>query len=128
MQNPQPLLKVSVFFSKLDSIDHDTFFTHWKTTHASLASAAQSFKDHIVRYTQHRQTPEMKERARSLGEGVLEYDACAQLYVRTWDDWLSFSNSEEYKTVLADDCQKFMALPMTYMVGYESFIVGDMSA
>lgn len=52
MQNPQPLLKVSVFFSKLDSIDHDTFFTHWNTTHANLASAAQSFKDHIVRYTQ----------------------------------------------------------------------------
>lgn len=69
----------------------------------------------------------MKERARSLGEGVLEYDACAQLYVRTSDDWLAFSNSEEYKTVLADDCQKFMTLPMTYMVGYESLVV-DTSA
>lgn len=69
----------------------------------------------------------MKERARSLAEGVLNYDACAQLWVRTWDDWLAFSSSEEYKSALADDCQLFMKLPMTYMVGYENLVVGDAS-
>ena len=69
----------------------------------------------------------MKERARSLGENVLEYDACAQLWVRTWDDWLAFYNSEEYAAALKDDCDLFMVLPFTYMVGYENLVVGDAS-
>lgn len=69
----------------------------------------------------------MKERARSLGENVLDYDGCAQLWVRTWDNWLAFYNSKEYAAALSDDCNRFMALPMTYMVGYENLVVGDAS-
>ncbi|KAM0322631.1 hypothetical protein ACHAPQ_008949 [Fusarium lateritium] len=67
----------------------------------------------------------MKERAKSLGEGFLDYDSCAQLWVKTWDDWLAFYNSKEYAAALSDDCDRFMALPMTYMVGYENLVVGD---
>lgn len=66
----------------------------------------------------------MKERARNLGENVLEYDGCAQLWVRNWDDWMAFYNSAEYVAALSDDCHRFMALPMTYMVGYENLVVG----
>ena len=76
---------------------------------------------------QHHQTPEMKERARSLGENVLEYDGCAQLWVKSWDDWLKFYNSKEYAVALGPDCDRFMQLPMTYMVGYENLVVGDAS-
>lgn len=50
--NFQQCIKVSVFFKKLDSIDYDTFFGHWRTVHADLATATNAFKDHIVRYTQ----------------------------------------------------------------------------
>lgn len=67
----------------------------------------------------------MKEKAKSLGENVLEYDGCAQLWVRSWDDWMAFYNSKEYAAALSDDCDRFMALPMTYMVGYENLVVGD---
>ncbi|OBT39689.1 hypothetical protein VE00_09973 [Pseudogymnoascus sp. WSF 3629] len=125
--NFQPCIKVSVFFKKIDSIDYDTFFCHWQTVHADLATATQAFKTHIVRYVQHHQTPEMKTRAASLGENILEYDGCAQLWVRTWDDWLAFYNSKEYAAALSADCDRFMALPMTYMVGYENLVVGDAS-
>jgi hypothetical protein len=76
---------------------------------------------------QHHQTPEMKERARSLGENVLDYDGCAQLWVRTWDDWMAFYTSNEYAAALSDDCHFFMQLPMTYMVGHENLVVGDAS-
>lgn len=69
----------------------------------------------------------MKERARSLGEGVLDYDGCAQLWVKDWDGWLAFYNSKEYAAALSDDCHRFMKLPMTYMVGYENLVVGDAS-
>jgi hypothetical protein len=67
----------------------------------------------------------MKERAKSPGEKFLDYDGCAQLWVRSWDDWLAFYNSKEYAAALNDDCNRFMALPMTYMVGYENLIVGS---
>lgn len=50
--NYQPCIKVSVFFRKIDSIDHDTFFGHWRTVHADLAVATNAFRDHIVRYAQ----------------------------------------------------------------------------
>lgn len=33
---------------------------------------------------------------------------------------LAFSSSPEYTTVVADDCKYFIALPTTYMVGYEN--------
>lgn len=69
----------------------------------------------------------MKERAKSLGENYLDYDGCAQLWVKTWDDWLHFYNSKEYAAALGPDCDRFMALPMTYMVGYENLVVGDAS-
>lgn len=66
----------------------------------------------------------MKQRAKSLGEEFLDYDGCAQLWVKTWDDWLAFYNSKEYAAALKDDCDVFMALPMTYMIGYENIVVG----
>ncbi|KAI8954218.1 EthD domain-containing protein [Xylaria longipes] len=123
--NFQPCIKISIFFKKLDSVDYDTFFGHWQTVHADLAVASQAFRQNIVRYSQHHQTPEMKERALGLGGNVLDYDGCAELWVRTWDDWLLFCNSKEYSSALKDDCDRFMAIPLTYMIGYENLVVGD---
>jgi hypothetical protein len=50
--NFQPCIKVSVFFNKIESIDYDTFFGHWQTVHANLATATEAFKENIVRYVQ----------------------------------------------------------------------------
>lgn len=69
----------------------------------------------------------MKERARSLGEKLVDYDGCATLWVRDWDDWLRFYNSEHYRAALGPDCEQFMALPMAYMIGHENLVVGDAS-
>lgn len=66
----------------------------------------------------------MKSRAQSLGENVLDYDGCAQLWVRTWDDWMKFYTSKEYAASLSGDCDRFMKLPMTYMIGQENLVVG----
>lgn len=67
----------------------------------------------------------MKARMTGIGESVLDYDACAQLWVRNWDGWLGFCQSPEYSAALSDDCSRFMAMPMTYMIGYENLVVGD---
>jgi hypothetical protein len=69
----------------------------------------------------------MKARMEGIGETVLNYDACAQLWVRDWDGWLGFCQSPEYAAALSDDCNRFMELPMNYMIGYENLVVGDAS-
>lgn len=50
--NFQQCIKVSVVFSKIHSIDFDTFFRHWETVHADLAVATNAFRNHVVRYAQ----------------------------------------------------------------------------
>ncbi|KAJ5698170.1 hypothetical protein N7462_000175 [Penicillium macrosclerotiorum] len=112
--NYQPSIKVSVYFRKRDGISSEQFHKHWETVHADLAAATQAFQNHILRYVQHHQTPDMKARAASLGEIVLEYDGCAQLWVRSWSDWQKFYNSAEYTAALSDDW-------------YENLVVGDAS-
>ncbi|KAH7355646.1 hypothetical protein BKA66DRAFT_597726, partial [Pyrenochaeta sp. MPI-SDFR-AT-0127] len=82
---------------------------------------------HLFVFIQHQQSPKMKERAKSLGENVLDYDGCAQPWVITWSDWFMFYNSKKYAGASSDDCDRFMALPMTYMVGHENLVVGDAS-
>lgn len=76
---------------------------------------------------QHHHTPEMKARAQSLGKSTLDYDACAEIWVRTWDDYMDFYTSKEYAASLSKDCDLFMALPVTYMIGQENLVVGDAS-
>ncbi|PWY81595.1 hypothetical protein BO94DRAFT_576565 [Aspergillus sclerotioniger CBS 115572] len=125
--NFQPAIKVSLFFSKKDEITHEEFFRHWRTVHADLAVATQAFQHKVLRYVQHHQTPEMKARMTSIGASVLDYDACAQLWVRDWDSWLEFCQSPEYLAALRDDCDRFMGSPIKFMVGYETLIVGDAS-
>ncbi|RGP68534.1 hypothetical protein FSPOR_5272 [Fusarium sporotrichioides] len=86
--------KYSTMSGVIDSIHYDTSFGHWQTVHTDLAVATHAFRDHIVRYAHLHQIPEMENRAKSLGEGFLDYD-------------------------------KFMALPMSYMVDYENLVVGN---
>jgi hypothetical protein len=38
----------------------------------------------------------MKAKIEALGMEVLEYDACSQVWVKSWDDWEKFSTSPEY--------------------------------
>ncbi|PGH15310.1 hypothetical protein AJ79_02475 [Helicocarpus griseus UAMH5409] len=124
--NFQPCIKISVLFKKLESVSYETFFLHWRTVHADLTLATQAFRDNILRYTQCSQTPELKEKAKSMGN-VLDFDACAQLWTRSWEDWEKFSTSPEYAAALTEDSGRFLQMPPTYMVCNENLIVGDAS-
>lgn len=35
-------------------------------------------------------TPDMKEKAKSLGLVHVDFDGCSEIWVRSWDDWMSF--------------------------------------
>ena len=49
----------------------------------------------------------MKEQVQSLGVDVLPFDACAEFYVRSFDDWVQFASSTSFETVLAGkNCPK----------------------
>ncbi|PWY70266.1 hypothetical protein BO70DRAFT_432306 [Aspergillus heteromorphus CBS 117.55] len=124
--NFQHAIKISIFFNKRDDISHDQFYHHWQTVHADLTVATRAFQSHIIRYTQHHQTPSMRSLVQTLpGANVLDYDGCAEMWVRKWDDWVAFTESDEFRGVLADDSLGFVKLPLTYMVGYENLVVGD---
>lgn len=36
-----------------------------------------------------------------LGLSQLEFDGCSDIYVRSWDDWMTFYTSPEYAKALA---------------------------
>ena len=120
-----PLLRMSFEAMSSDMFRYGLFFFFFFFTLFNSLSLDTNYRH--VGMLQHHQTPEMKARAQSLGENTLDYDACAQIWVRTWDDWMKFYTSEEYAASLNEDCDRFMALPMTYMVGQENLVVGDAS-
>lgn len=71
---------------------------HYNHVHADLTVACKKFHAvKIARYTQTYQTPEMKDKVRSLGMEVLDYDACSTIWVRRWEDWVEFASSAEYQ-------------------------------
>lgn len=89
--NYQPYIRLSFWFSKLPEVSCEQFHRHWETVHADLTVATKDFRvNDIKRYVQFHQTPEMKERAKSLGLEHLDYDGCSEIYVKSWEDWENF--------------------------------------
>lgn len=91
--NYQPCVKLSFFFNKLPEVSYEQFYRHWETVHADLTVAAKDFAVcKIQRYVQFHQTPEMKEKAKSLGLVHMDFDGCSEIWVRTWNEWERFFN------------------------------------
>ncbi|KAF2265499.1 hypothetical protein CC78DRAFT_461048 [Lojkania enalia] len=94
---PISCIKLSFFFKKLPNVDDDHFQMHYNHVHSDLTVASKNFNVcKIQRYVQNYQTPEMKEKVKSLGMELLDYDACSSIWVRSWEDWEKFSTSDEY--------------------------------
>ncbi|KAK3703728.1 hypothetical protein LTR37_014306 [Vermiconidia calcicola] len=124
--NYQPCIKLSFWFRKLPEVSDEQFHRHWETVHADLTIATRDFNVcRIQRYVQFHQTPELKEKAQSLGLEHLDFDGCSEIWVKSWDDWVRFYQSEEYSKALAPDCKHFMAMPIHVAVGYENVIYGE---
>ncbi|KAK3116449.1 hypothetical protein LTR53_003175 [Teratosphaeriaceae sp. CCFEE 6253] len=123
--NHQPGIKISFFFNKLPHVSDEHFFRHWETVHADLTIAVPQFRAcKIRRYVQLQQTAEMKARARELGMVHVDFDACTELWVERWEDWMAFFNSSAYANVTQPDCPRFLALPIHVMVSTENLIFG----
>ncbi|ORY06914.1 EthD domain-domain-containing protein [Clohesyomyces aquaticus] len=108
-ENYQPCIKLSFFFKKLPNVDDDHFQKHYSHVHADLTVASKQFNVvRIQRYVQLYQSPEMKEKIKSFGMELLDYDACSQIWVKSWDDWEKFVTSPEYAAALMPDTEHFM--------------------
>ena len=89
--NYQPCIKLSFWFNKLPEVSYEQFHRHWETVHADLTVATKDFDVcKIQRYVQFHQSPEMKEKAKSLGLTHLDFDGCSEIWVKTWEDWEKF--------------------------------------
>jgi len=144
-KNIQPCVKLSFYFNKLPEVSYEQFYGHWSTVHADLTVAAKDFGVYkIQRYAQvfspfqfhtlslaksrHQisQTPEIRQKAQSLtGIKILEFDGCSEIWVKSWDDWMNFFNSDEYNAALSPDCKYFMKMPISVYAGEENLVFGE---
>jgi hypothetical protein len=107
-----PLIRISFFFTKHPSMTQSEFETHWRDTHGRLAITSTVFTAaNIQGYVQvHNNMPLTKE----LGElGItpmtdFSWDACSEIYVQRWEDYLAFAKSDEARDVLGPDGAKMM--------------------
>jgi hypothetical protein len=56
---------------------------------------------------------------------MLEFDGCSELWVKSWDDWVKFSSSDEYAKAMSPDNKHFMDMPIHVYVGQENVIFGE---
>lgn len=90
-------------------MDDDHFQKHYNHVHSDLTVGCKKFHAvKIQRYVQSYQSPEMKKKVQALGMEVLDYDACSQIWVKSWDDWVEFASSAEYSAALMPDGANFM--------------------
>lgn len=55
---------------------------------------------------------------------MLDFDGCSELWVRSWEDWMKFYESEEYAKAMAPDCKHFMDMPISIYIGEENLVFG----
>jgi hypothetical protein len=82
---------------------------HYNHVHSDLTVACKKFDAvKIQRYVQLYQSPEVEEKVQELGMELLDYDACSQIWVKSWYDWIIFASSPEYSAALLPDADHFM--------------------
>jgi hypothetical protein len=106
------LIRISYFFSKFPSQSYEDFYEYWRNTHGRLAVATSAFTTHSVqRYVQVRNLPQHHETLRTLGMAPMEefpWDACSEIYVRNFQDWVAFATSKESAEILGPDGAKIV--------------------
>lgn len=113
--NLQPttgLIRISYFFSKKNSQSYADFYEHWRNTHGRLAVATKAFAEFDVqRYVQLRNLPQYGAKVKELGMTLMEefaWDACSEIYVKNFQDWIDFTTSKESAEVLGPDGAKIV--------------------
>ncbi|KAH8175633.1 ethD domain-containing protein [Sarocladium implicatum] len=122
----QPCIKMMFFFSKDPNVSYEHFSKHYAHIHSDLTVAASSFGAfNVQRYTQVHAFPELREKAKSLGYDVDDWDGCSTLYFKEFDDAQNFFQSKDHKS-LGEDCKHFMDLEkgVKVVVGKEMICFG----
>lgn len=82
------------------------FEAHWRDTHGRLAIATNAFsKAKIQQYVQIHNDKPFSKKAAELGLPLVEFewDACSEMYVKSWEDYLVFATSDESRDILGPD-------------------------
>ena len=106
-----PLIRVSFFFTKRPYMSQSEFETYWRDTHGRLAVASKAFSEaKIQQYSQIHNSKDLSKEAAKLGLPLMEFewDACSEMYVRTWEDYVKFATSDELRDVLGPDGARIM--------------------
>lgn len=82
------------------------FESHWRGTHGRLAIATKAFHEaQIQQYSQIHNDKALTKKASELGLTPVEFewDACSEMYVKSWEDYLVFATSDESRDILGPD-------------------------
>ncbi|KAL4738823.1 EthD domain-containing protein [Aspergillus similis] len=100
------VIRVSSFFTKHPSLSQDEFDSYWRETHGPLVLNSKIFHEaNILQYSQVHNRRDLTESAAKLGPSALafEWDACSEMYFRTWEDYEKFAKSDEMRDILGPD-------------------------
>ncbi|KAF2105253.1 peptidase M50B-like-domain-containing protein [Lophiotrema nucula] len=78
--NEQSYVRLLIFFKKRPDVTEQHFQEWWKSVHADLGLSAAGFNVHVSRYVQFYQTSQDKERLKSLGMPILDFDDMGEMH------------------------------------------------
>lgn len=87
------------------------FEAYWRDTHGRLAVASKAFSEaKVQQYTQIHNNKALNKEAAKMGLSLMdsEWDACSEMYFRSWEDYLVFATSNEMRDVLGPDGARIM--------------------
>lgn len=101
-----PLIRISFFFTKHPSMSQSEFEAHWRDTHGRLAITSKAFStSNIQGYVQIHNDKALTKDLGELGLPAMDFswDACSEMYVQNWEDYVAFAKSDESRDVLGPD-------------------------
>lgn len=111
--SPTPLYRITTLFRPHQNLTAHAFSTHWYHTHGPLC-VPWALHYNIVEYTQYLTPPDLQttlargKDSQGGARGVSTFGACADFYVRDYEDYLRAFRDEYYLEVVAKDEDKFI--------------------
>ncbi|BBM97788.1 hypothetical protein MPTK1_1g08330 [Marchantia polymorpha subsp. ruderalis] len=115
------VLKLTGFVKRKEGMSFEEFDHHWTNNHGPLLASLPIFKEKLIKYSQiHVRQTDMNS---SLSKGLpmmMGYDGIMEAYAEKMEDFVALFESEEYKSLVIPDEERFVDRSQFKMfIGYE---------
>jgi uncharacterized protein (TIGR02118 family) len=114
------MVKLVAFVKRKAGMSREEFYEHWEERHAPLIAGTPELARHIVRYEQHRRTPDAD------WMGTEEFDGITIQWMTSPAAFEAFIAEPKYAELVAPDEQRFLdTASLVWMVTDEPRIAID---